>query len=70
MLCIGDAGIRGNMVNCHPYPRDQKRPVQKHPEPFPDPEWYQELEEAKSRPIGPTDIIPQVSDHFCNFCLD
>jgi hypothetical protein len=56
------AGVRGNMVNCVAYPRSKPRPQLQPIEPFPDPEWYKELEEAKSRPIGLfADIIPQVS---------
>lgn len=55
------AGVRGNMVNCVAYPRSKPRPQLQPIEPFPDPEWYKELEEAKSRPIGLfADIIPQV----------
>lgn len=36
--------------------RPQNKPI----EPFPEPEWYKELEEAKSLPIGLYAVIPQV----------
>ena len=59
-------GAQYGTVNCVPYPRNRTKPAPKPIEPFPDPDWYAELEEAKSRPVGQfADIIPQVCTDNC-----
>jgi len=58
--CVWHAGAQYGSINCVAYPREHMRPKDKPIEPFSDPEWYKELDEAKSRPVGLTQIIPQV----------
>lgn len=52
---------RAGPMNCVPYPRSKMRPVAEPIRPIPEPEWWKELEDYKSRPVGQlADIIPQV----------
>ena len=58
------SGAQNGTANCVPYPRNRTKPPPAPIEPFPDPDWYSELEEAKSRPVGQfADIIPQVIEN-------
>ena len=55
------SGAQNGTANCVPYPRKRTKPPPAPIEPFPDLDWYSELEEAKSRPVGQfAGIIPQV----------
>ena len=57
---------RAGPMNCVPYPRANVRPVARPIQPIPEPEWWKELEDYKSRPVGQlADIIPQVALFLC-----